>query len=178
LLLDDATRLIGGHVWAESRLFETLGAWVVSTEEPGAKLLFDRHSQHHAWRAEQWWDRLPVLADVERDGLIQPPTPAAAAVASALAELPGVVGRLAGVYRVALPRLFAAYHRHRLDADPTSDGSAIRTLDLLLPDVAGDWREGEVFLQLLLRDPTGVDEAASALAALERMLVATPEHPL
>lgn len=161
---------MGGHGWAETCLFETLGRWVASTDEPEAKLLFDRHSQHHAWRARQWWDRLPVLADVERDRLIQPPTPAAAAVATALARLDDTVSRVAGVYRVALPRLFAAYHHHRLRADPASDGSAIRTLDLLMPDVAGDWREGEVLLQLLLRDPTSVDRAAAAVASLERKL--------
>jgi hypothetical protein len=127
MLLDEATGLAGGHFWAESRLFETLGAWVASTDEPAAKLLFDRHSQHHAWRAQQWWDRLPVLADVDRDRLIQPPTPAVAAGAAALAGLEGATARLAGVYRVALPRLFAGYQRHRQRADPASDGSAIRT---------------------------------------------------
>jgi hypothetical protein len=172
LLLDEAIALVGGHFWAESRLFETLGAWVASTAESDAKLLFDRHSQHHAWRAQQWWDRLPVLADVDRDRLIQSPSPAAAAGAAALAGLEGTTARLAGVYRVALPRLYGGYHRHRQRADPASDGSAIRTLDLLMPDVAGDWREGEVFLQLLLRDPTSVDQAAAAVASLERTLVA------
>ena len=155
--------------WAESRLFEILGGWVASTDEPEAKLLFDRHSQHHAWRAQQWWDRLPVLADVERDGLIQPPTPAAAAAAVGLAGLDSTVPRLAGAYRVALPRLVAAYHGHRLRADPTSDGSVIRTLDLLLSDVVGDWREGEVFLQLLLTDEAAVGRAAAAVASLERI---------
>jgi hypothetical protein len=171
VLLDEASRLIGGHEWSESRLFETLGGWVSSTDEPEIKLLFDRHSQHHAWRAQQWWDRLPVLADVERQRLIQPPTPAAAAAATALAQLDGSVARMAGVYRVALPRLFAAYHHHRLRADPASDASAIRTLALLMPDVAGDWREGEVLLQLLLHDPTSVDRAAAAVASVERMLL-------
>ena len=170
MLLDEATGLVGGHLWAESRLFETLGAWVASTDEPAAKLLFDRHSQHHAWRAQQWWDRLPVLADVDRDRLIQPPTPAAAAGAAALAGLEGATARLAGVYRVALPRLFAGYQRHRQRVDPASDGSAMRTLDLLMPDVAGDWREGEVILQGLLRDLSGVDQAAATVALLERIL--------
>jgi hypothetical protein len=176
LLLDEASRLVGGHVWAECRLFEILGGWVASTDEPEAKLLFDRHSQHHAWRAQQWWDRLPVLADIERDGLIQPPTPAAAAAAAGLAGLDSTVPRLAGAYRVALPRLVAAYHGHRLRADPTSDGSVIRTLDLLLSDVAGDWREGEVLLQALLTDEAGVGRAAAAVASLERTLVA-PSAP-
>ena len=76
--------------------------------------------------------RLVVAADGRR-----PP-----AAAAALAGLDSTVARLAGAYRVALPRLFAAYHRHRLQADPTSDGSAIRTLDLLVPDVVGRLARG------------------------------------
>ncbi len=96
------------------------------------------------------------------------PGPAAAA----LAALDSTVARLAGAYRVAHPRLFASYHRHRLRADPTSDGSAIRTLDLLMPDVAADWREGEVLLQRLLTDDNAVQTAAATVAHLERILVA------
>ena len=65
MLLEDAARLAGSHRWIESRLFEILGGWVASTEEVHAKLLFDRHSQHHAWRAAQWWDRLPVSSGLD-----------------------------------------------------------------------------------------------------------------
>ncbi len=169
--LDEASRLAGGHLWAESRLFEILGSWIASTEEPETKLLFDRHSQHHAWRAQQWWDRLPVLADVDRHRLVVPPTERAAAAADALAGLQGTMARLAGVYRAALPRLFAAYHRHRSRADPTGDASAIRTLDLLLPDVAADWREGEVLLQGLLHEPSELEAASGAVARIEGMLL-------
>ena len=155
------------------RLFEIMGGWVVSTEEVEAKLLFDRHSQHQAWRAEQWWDRLPGARGCgpgccsRYRRLLRPQLAAAA-----LAALDSTVARLAGAYRVVHPRLFAAYHRHRLKADPASDGSAIRTLDLLAPDVAADWREGEVLLQLLLTDDNAVQTAAAAVAQLERILVA------
>ena len=172
MLLDEASRLAGGHRWTESRLFEITGGWVASTAEVEAKLLFDRHSQHQAWRAAQWWDRLPVLAEVDRDALAVPPAPSAEPAAAVLAGLDSTVARLAGAYRVAHPRLFAAYHRHRLKADPTSDGSAIRTLDLLVPDVAADWREGELLLQRLLTDDNAVQTAAATVAQLERILVA------
>ncbi|HET9077741.1 MAG TPA: hypothetical protein VFN68_12485 [Acidimicrobiales bacterium] len=82
--LDESARLAGSHAWFERRMFEILGSWVASTPDPAVKLMLDRHSQHHAWRARQWWDRLPVLADVDRDALIEP---AGAAVAAALARL-------------------------------------------------------------------------------------------
>jgi len=81
---------------------------------------------------------------------------------------------LAGAYRVALPRLVASYHAHRLEASPVSDGATIRTLGLLLPDVAADWHEGEVLLQGTLTGRADVDAAAAAVAALEGLIV-TPQ---
>lgn len=172
LSLDDAARLAGGHRWAEMRLFEVLGSWVASTDDVDAKLLFDRHSQHHAWRAGQWWDRLPVTAGVDREALVVAPSPAAAAAAGALESTEGVVARLAGAYRVALPRLLAGYERHRAQAGPAADSATIRTLDLLIPDVGADWHQGEVLLQQLISNAAEVERAAGAVAALERMLLA------
>jgi hypothetical protein len=171
LTLGEGARLAGGHRWVEARFFEILGGWVTSTADVDAKLLFDRHSQHHAWRADQWWDRLPVLADIDRTSLVVAPSPEAAVAADDLAALEGTVARLAGAYRVGLPRLAGGYQRHRSQTNPASDGAAIRTLDLLLPDVAADWREGEILLQCLLTDDAAVQEAASTVARLERVIV-------
>jgi hypothetical protein len=171
LLLEEAARLAGGHRWFESRLFEILGGWVSSTDDPDVKLLFDQHSQHHAWRADQWWDRLPVLADVDRPGLVTAPSAQVAEVAAALAALEGAVPRLAGAYRLALPRLVAAYQEHRLTVSPASDGAVMRTLDIVLPDAVADWRDGEVLLQQRLADEMQVQLAADTVARLERLLV-------
>ena len=88
LTLDDAARLAGAHRWAEMRLFEVMGSWVAGTDDVDAKLLFDRHSQHHAWRAGQWWERLPVSAGVDRDGLVVAPSPAVQAAAAAPSSRP------------------------------------------------------------------------------------------
>jgi hypothetical protein len=43
-------------------------------------------------------------------------------------------------------------------------------LDLVEVDLARDWQEGEAALQELLDRPEAVDEAAAALATLERRL--------
>ena len=118
MLLDEAARRAGGHRWVEARLFEILGGWVASTDEVDAKLLFDRHSQHHAWRADQWWDRLPVLADVDRPGLVVAPSPGVGALAGGLADLDGTIPRLAGAYRVALPRLVARLQGAPVEGQP------------------------------------------------------------
>jgi hypothetical protein len=174
LLLEEAARRAGGHRWVEARLFEILGGWVASTADVDAKLIFDRHSQHHAWRADQWWDRLPVLADVDRQALVAAPSARVAALADRLPTLRGTVPRLAGVYRVALPRLAAAYQEHRLRANPVSDEAAIRTLDIMLPDVVGDWRQGEGLLQQLLSNEADIAAAADTVSALERLLISSP----
>jgi hypothetical protein len=168
--LDESARRAGAHRWAESRLFEILGGWVPSTPVVDAKLLFDRHSQHHAWRAAQWWDRLPVLADVDRASLCAaPPGPIEAALEQ-MAGAETTVARLAGAYRVALPRLWVAYQAHRAAIDEWSDGASARTLDIALADVAADWHDGERLLQSLLAGPDAVREAALAVADLEAAL--------
>lgn len=168
--LDESARRAGAHQWAEVRLFEVLGGWVPATAEAEVRLMLDRHSQHCAWRAAQWRDRLPVLADVDRDALCSAPGEEAARAVEALRQMGGTVGRLAGAYRVALPRLHSAYERHRARAGTVADGSTLRTLGIVLPDVASDWHEGEAVLQSLLQDTAAVNEAAEAVGALEGIL--------
>ena len=181
--LEESARLAGSHVWLERRLFEILGAWVPTTPEPDAKLLFDRHSSHHAWRAQQWFDRLPFLADVDRETLAVPPGPAPARPPTdppdrhdpvgpdRPAGLDGTAARLAGAYRFALPRLWSGYERHRTAAGATADGSSLRTLGLVIPDVTSDWQEGEALLQHLLVDRDVISAASAAVAALESALL-------
>jgi hypothetical protein len=167
--LEEAARLAGGFRWAERRLFEVLGGWVASTPETGIKLMLDRHSHHHAWRAEQWWDRLPVLAGVDRDELTAPPALALQAAYGALADMEGTVARLAGAYRFALPRLAGAYAAYRSAAAPASDGSGRRTVGIVGTDLEADWKEGELALQKLLIDLDAVAAASGAVARLEHL---------
>jgi len=167
--LEESARLAGGHRWVEARLFEVLGGWVPTTGETSARLLLDRHSQHCAWRAAQWWDRLPVLADVQREALCVPPSPAVSDAIDGLRALEGTVARLAGAYRVALPRLWVAYDRHAAAAE-AADGSSGRTLSIVSADVAADWREGEAALQALIGGPEDAAAAAGPVAQLEGRL--------
>jgi hypothetical protein len=176
LTLDESARLAGGHCWLEQRLFELLGGWVEPTPEPAAKLLFDRHSGHHAWRAGQWWDRLPVLDDVDRLSLVTADPASGQEVLQALAAAPATVGRLAGAYRFALPRLWTRYARHLSLTTPVSDSSSIRTLRMAMADVEADWRDGEALLQQVLREPGLVRAAAETVAGLEAIWVSGGEE--
>jgi hypothetical protein len=199
LTLAEAAALAGGHCWVERRLFEVLGAWSAHTAGADATLALDRHAQHAAWRAAQWWDRLPVLAGVDREALVAPGRQwraldgpglddlvAASAApdstdtsAETDGEAPGGPERdhpdvavLAVAYRVLLPRVVVAYARHLPRTSPLADGPVVRTLGQVRADAAADWAEGEARLQALLVDAAAVDAAAAAAAAAERRLVA------
>jgi hypothetical protein len=169
--LEATTRMVGGYAWIETQLFSLLGGWVQKSSDPAVKLMLDRHSMHHAWRAAQWTDRLPVLADVDRDGLVVSPGPGASTVVTALAGLTVTVERLAGTYRVALPRLWAAYDRLGRDLSPISDGSVLRTTAMVAIDLAADWHEGEAALQDRLVDEVAISQVGAVVSRLEGLLV-------
>lgn len=161
--------MAGAHCWLERRLFEIVGGWVASTAEPSAKLLFDRHSEHHAWRAGQWLERLPLLAEVDTDGLIAAPSGPMAPALDRLAAMSTPVSRAAGLYRSLLPRVWSGYERHRSAAGALADGSSLRTLSIAIDDVKADWQEGEQVLQGLVTDRQAALEVATALGGLEEI---------
>jgi hypothetical protein len=169
--LFDTAGLVGGHVWAERRLFEVLGAAAKVLSDPPAKALVDRHAAHAAWRAGQWWDRLPVLAVVDREALIVSPGPGFTAACDRMGSRTDDVSFLAGIYRVFFPRLAAGYRSHALLTAPVADGPIRRTLERVGPDLEGDRGEGESWLQSLLVDVTTVQAAAGAVSSIELLFV-------
>ena len=58
LTIEESARMVGAWAWAESHLYEVVGSWVPSTAWPGAKVWLASASQHHAWRAQVWYERL------------------------------------------------------------------------------------------------------------------------
>jgi hypothetical protein len=180
--LAESSARLGAFCWTERRLFEALGAAVAMLSRPEGKLMVDRHSGHAAWRGQQWWERLPVLALVDRSELVAPESPGVAALYHRLhfAEAKeddgaggrlGEVGLLAGLYRVALPRLGAAYAAYRNLTSPVSDAPTRRTLSQVEADLEVDRAQGESFVHSLLTCETAIDEAAGAVAQLERLLL-------
>ena len=165
LTLDESATRCGGHCWIERRLFEVLGAWGAAAGAPRVVILLDRHSQHAAWRAGQWWERLPVRAGLVRESLVQPPPgwgKALGPAGSHLAAPDGDAALLAVAHRVLLPRVVARYRAHADEAGPVADGPVLRTLGHVMADGRGDWEEGEVVLQALA---AGAEAAAAAWEA-------------
>src|SRR5262245_27533430 len=115
--------------WLERRLFEVLGGWVPSVPEPEVKVLLRAQSFEHAWHADLWEDlTLGATArpSAAPDGLAE--------VLDAVAAAPATRDRLAGVYRVVLPRLVDVYGALSDAAVPASDRPLVRALGLMLAD--------------------------------------------
>jgi hypothetical protein len=186
--IEESGRRIGHHEWIELRLFETLGRWAASMPHLDAKLLLDAQSHHHAWHAELWHGLLPTVGDVSAADLVLPADEEQARLIDALAEpcdpdraesdgaaqADSTIERLAGLYRVVLPRLIARYTDHLGRTTALTDGPTIRALRLVLADEIEDWRAGELVVQELLRTPDDVDRACAHHARLEKLLMPRP----
>ncbi len=177
LTLDQLAAIAGGYRWFEHSLFELTGTWAATAHAPAARVHLDEVSLQHAWHADLWGDRVPVLDRIDPDRLLRPPAPAFGTLVGAMAELTQAgrgdadVRRLAALYRVAIPRLLATYDQHLRETSPASDGPVIRVLRLVLRDEAESWQAGETLLQSLLTGPEQVAAASETQLALESLVV-------
>jgi len=161
-----AAELYGAYRWLERRLYELTGAWAGEVAPPEVQIHLDEVSGQHAWHSELWAARLPVIDGIDPETLTRPSGPGAGPLLNALCELDGPVERLAGLYRVVLPRLLATYARHLRRAAPVADAPGVRALQLVRRDEIMSWEAGEAILQGLLMGP---DEAAAAATAQQRL---------
>ena len=69
---DATAALVGEYRWIENALYGLLGAWVTDMPVAAVQVHLDGQSMRHAWHAELWADRLPVLAGADPDGLTVP----------------------------------------------------------------------------------------------------------
>jgi len=191
LPLGQTAALVGGYRWIEQALYELLGSWVAAVPLPSVQVFLDGQSARHAWHAQLFADRLPVLAGADPDGLTRPPEPAEAVLAALAghdaaddaaddrspAGPQGVLPRLAGLYRVVLPRLVVSYSRHLAAASPATDGPLIRALRLVLADEVEDWHAGERLVQRLVTRPHDVAAVHASQLRLESLVVQASGAP-
>jgi hypothetical protein len=171
LPLDVTAALVGEYRWIETALYEMLGSWVADMPVAAVQVHLDAQSLRHAWHAELWGDRLPVMAGADPDGLTVP-SPATSALFAALDGRPGALPLIAGLYRVVLPRLVTSYERHLQATSPFTDGPVERALRLVLNDEITDWRAGEAMVQRLMARPHDVAAVHEFLQGLETAVVA------
>jgi hypothetical protein len=185
------TTMVGEYRWIENALYAMLGEWVTDMPVAAVQVHLDGQSLRHAWHADLWADRLPVLAGADPAGATAPSAPSAAAFAALSGVSPSYEGpgstwppadqgspgrpsalpRLAGLYRVILPRLITSYERHLRAVDPVIDGAVARALRLVLNDEIEDWHAGERLVQRLVTRPHDVAAVHEFLQRLESAVV-------
>ena len=190
LRLGETATLVGEYRWIEHALYRQLGAWIPDTAVAAVQVHLDAQSMRHSWHAELWAERLPVLTGADPDGLTIP-APATAALFSALSgeppvvtgagatwppagqvtERPAALPRLAGLYRVVLPRIVVSYQRHLGVVSPVTDGPVARALRLVLNDEIEDWQAGERLVQRLVTRPHDVVAVHEFVQRLESAIV-------
>jgi hypothetical protein len=183
--------LVGEYRWIENALYRLLGEWVTDMPIAAVQVMLDGQSMRHAWHAELWAERLPVLSGTDHDSLTVPSAPSAALFATLvgasppndepggswppaadeLLSRPGALPRLAGLYRVVLPRLVTSYERHLRLVAPVTDGPVLRALRLVLNDEIEDWRAGERLVERLVTRPHDVAAVYEFLQRLESAAV-------
>jgi hypothetical protein len=191
LPLDVTAALVGEYRWIENALYRLLGEWVIDMPIPAVQIHLDAQSMRHAWHADLWAERLPVLSGVDPDGLTVPSGPTTAlfaalsgtvppadgpgsgwpSVGEDVFEHPGALPRLAALYRVVLPRLVTSYERHLRVASAPTDGPVARALRLVLNDEIDDWQTGEGLVERLVSRPHDVAAVYGFLQRLESQVV-------
>src|SRR5208282_3353050 len=80
LPLGRTAALVGEYRRIEAALYAATGAWVVDMPVAAAQVHLDAQSMRHAWHAELWAERLPVVAGLDPDALTRPSGAAAALI--------------------------------------------------------------------------------------------------
>ena len=191
LTLGPPRRWWGSTAGSRTPCYSLLGQWVTDMPVAAVQIHLDAQSLRHAWHADLWADRLPVLSGVDPAGLTVP-SPSSAALFAALDGVapgtdlpgstwppadeeslarPGALPRLAGLYRVVLPRLVTSYERHLRVVSPVTDAPVARALRLVLNDEIEDWHAGERLVQRLMTRPHDVAAVHEFLERLESAVV-------
>jgi len=133
--IDDLTRRVHRWIALEGLLFETLGRWARELPEPAAKRTLATWCHRHAWHAELWTARLPVIphhdvSDDVGDWL--------APLRNSLAGVGSTADAIAVLSGPVLQALEDAAAEHRDAIDGRLDGPTARVLDLVGIDFSGE----------------------------------------
>lgn len=197
LTLHEAAARHGAYRWVERRLYELTGRWSgAPLVPPHVRVHLFEASAQHAWHAQLWGDRLPVLAGTDAETWTRPLGAVLEPLLDALEEAgpraadagvdgerggagggagdPPVVRGIAALYRVVLPGLLASYARHRFALGEVADRPAIRALALVVRDEEDQLAAGARLLADM--DPHGTADVAAVQAAVSDVPAAVDVH--
>ena len=170
---DDSARLCRNYRYAAERMTRIMAGWIALTPELSAKLLLGRHVWDNAQHADAWGRRLPELRAHAQES--EPANDAFVAFMDAIEapEAPGETAlRLAGVYRVLKPHLFAVYVRHIESANPIYEPPTCRILARCIEDERRHIGAGETIIRHLAAAPRAEARAVAWQSKLAGMLEA------
>jgi hypothetical protein len=137
MTLDESARRLGALTWAERRLFELLGSWVVTTREAPVKLALSHASRRHGDHSLALAVLLPDTRDHDPEALVAPGPDVTAAFAAA-GSAASTGARLAALDVVG-PAHLRALEEFLADAAEVRDGPAIRVVELVLAEDAASF---------------------------------------
>jgi hypothetical protein len=176
LELHRAAGLLGAYCAVERRLFEVTGSLSSNPEMLSeVQVYLDSLSAQHAWHAELWADRLPIVSGLDAQALVVLPSPLDEVFQ--LVAAGGPIEAMVGLFRVVIPRLIASYVHHRALASAASEAPTLRALELVLRDEVEAFVAGEALVLGLLGSPEAVERAGEIVVRLETGLVETGVFP-
>lgn len=163
-------------------LMETLAAWVPTTPEMEAKLLFGEHIWDCAQHADAFGRRTHELRLPLQHSIA--PAQEYVDLLLRLRAIAPTSGRVAAIYEVTLPAVGARYRRYLADTDALMDAPTVRIIERIFADHA---RMQSQYLALLderpdlrhddapWRERLSRDEAGLTLLAAEDVAAAVPQ---
>ncbi|MGH9135105.1 MAG: hypothetical protein ACRDZZ_14300 [Ilumatobacteraceae bacterium] len=130
----ELARVVARAIAVELVLFEVFGRWIPTTADAAAKPVLAAASRRHAWHAEMWRARFPLIPDADADDLVTGERGRLVPFVDALAAfdaMPSGPGRLA-LAEVAAAELALAYEALRATIDPRLDAPTAGVLDTVL----------------------------------------------
>lgn len=133
----ELTGRVARAIAIEQVLFEAFGRWIATTEQASAKPVLAAASRRHAWHAELWRERFPLIPDVDVDESVADARSDLDALIAALAVFdtwPSGGARLA-VIDVVESVLARGYRSALAGIDPLLDAPTARLLTLVVTDL-------------------------------------------
>ncbi len=186
--LHEMADLLGGRVWLERRLFESLGRWATDaaadSESDGAAgpaaLHLAEASRRHGWHAQVWFDRMPELSGFDVEARVVPSDPGLVALFDLLDgsdPATATVVRLDAYGRVLLPRMIVAYRATVGRLGAAADASVARWSRLVLVDDLEAWEQAESVLQRVVRTEEQLDALAASRRRVDSLLLGAAPLP-
>lgn len=165
---EDSARRAGVFATVEERLASLLEEWA-GVLDGDARVVLGRHARNHAWHAQLLREQLADGADLGAEVPAEVRSFLDALAAPSGAEQ--AIELLTGVYRVALPRLIAAYTYWSAALGSSAADSDARWFEFIFKDSFDGIRDGELVLQALLTGDDMVQRSADRRVELEKYLV-------